>query len=117
MCCIFLALMGGGWSEGGFEVLGGGLLYPDKGSVDPGFVSGGVFNMDPIVLDFEDFHGKKFIYRCPAHFGKFGAGSFSEIGFIIFDDGAFEFLGGEGSVDPIRVSIQILHLFPVISGF
>ena len=72
--------------------------------------------MYPIVLDFKDFHGKIFVYRCPFHFREFGAGSCSEIGLIVFDGRALIFLGGEGCVDPVTVSVQILHLLPVILG-
>ena len=72
--------------------------------------------MYPIVRDFKDFHGKIFVHRGPAHFRILGAGSFSEIGLIIFDDSALIFLGSEGRMDPVIGSVQILQLFPVTFG-
>ena len=73
--------------------------------------------MYPVVLDFENSHGKKFVHRCPFHFREFSAGSLSEVGLVIFDDSAFIFLGGERCVDPVAVSVQILHLLPALLGF
>jgi hypothetical protein len=100
--------------EGKFRLQRDALLNPDEGAVNPGLVASGVYDVDPVFLNLKDFHGKKLVYRSPAYFGEFGAGSFSEIGFIIFDDRTFIFLGGEGCVDPVSVSIQIFYLFPVI---
>ena len=92
---------------------GGGLVYPDQGPVHPGPVTFAVFDMDPVVLDFKDFHGKVFIDGAPRHLGEFGSRSLAHISFIVFDDRASVGAGHQLSVDPVDVAVQVLNPMPV----
>ena len=89
-------------------------MDPDQGAINPGFVAGGILDVNPVVLDFQDFHRKVFVHRGPFYFRGFGAGFFSKVSLVIFDNGTFIFLGGEGPMNPVFITVQILDKLPVV---
>lgn len=91
----------------------GKLLNPYQRKVNPAAVAGAILYLDPFPFSLQDLHGKVFVHGTPRELLVFGSGAFSQIGFVILDDRAFEFFGGQFFMHPVNIPIDILNPVPV----